>query len=102
MKFSNGWLQSFKVRHGVKQIKLHGESGSVDGVQLKIKIEEVRDQIKSFHLRDIFNADETALFYRLEPDQTLATKLISGKKINKDRITILLCTNADGSEKIEP
>lgn len=28
--YSNGWLERFKKRHGIKRWTLHGESGSVD------------------------------------------------------------------------
>ena len=28
--FSDGWLSSFKTRHGIKQMKLCGESSSVN------------------------------------------------------------------------
>ena len=41
-------------------------------------------------------------FYRLEPDRTLATQRLSGRKKNKERLTIALCTNADGSHKLDP
>ena len=30
LKFSAGWLQKFKERHGIRLRKLHGESSSVD------------------------------------------------------------------------
>jgi hypothetical protein len=39
---------------------------------------------------------------RLEPNRTLATKRLSGKKLQKERITIALTTNADGSTKLPP
>ena len=46
--------------------------------------------------------DETGLFYRLEPDQTLATQRLSGRKKNKERLSIALCANSDGSHKLNP
>jgi hypothetical protein len=50
---------------------------------------------------DIFNADETGIFFRLTPDRTLkfeGEKCV-GSKLSKDRITDLVCANADGTEK---
>ena len=44
--------------------------------------------------------DETGLFWKLQPDRSLATKQTSGGKKSKDRITVALCTNGDGSEKL--
>ena len=42
------------------------------------------------------------IFFRLEPDRTLATKRLSGRKVNKERLSIALCANADGSHKLKP
>jgi hypothetical protein len=39
---------------------------------------------------------------RLEPDRTLATKRLAGRKVNKERLSVALCANADGSHKLKP
>lgn len=41
-------------------------------------------------------------FYRLEPDRTLASRRLSGRKKNKERLSVALCANADGSHKLPP
>ena len=46
--------------------------------------------------------DETGFFYRLEPDATLAIGPVKGKKKNKERITVGLCSNATGADKLKP
>ena len=46
--------------------------------------------------------DETGLFYCLLPNSTLATGPVSGKKKQKERITIALCANATGTDKLVP
>ena len=38
----------------------------------------------------------------MTPNQTLATKPVKGKKKDKERITVLLCTNATGTDKLKP
>ena len=38
----------------------------------------------------------------MEPDQTLATQRLAGRKKNRERLSIALCTNADGSHKLAP
>ncbi|GBO34733.1 hypothetical protein AVEN_235769-1 [Araneus ventricosus] len=57
----------------------------------------VRSLAERFHIgyddRDIFNAVETGLFYRILPDK--GEKCSSGK-ISKERLTILLCCNMLG------
>ena len=40
--------------------------------------------------------------YRLEPDKTLATKQLEGKKKDKQCLTVVLCCNSDGTHKLEP
>jgi hypothetical protein len=51
--------------------------------------------------RDIFNDNETGLFFRLTPERTLKFKgeKCVGGKISKDRVTVLVCANADGTKK---
>ncbi|UYV63589.1 hypothetical protein LAZ67_2004890 [Cordylochernes scorpioides] len=50
---------------------------------------------------NIYNADETGLFFQLIPDRTLAHKdeNCRGVKRMKQRITVLLCCNSTGTDK---
>lgn len=85
LKFSTGWLSRFKKRHGIAKIKLHGEDALADVDAAAVAIPELNRLLAQYHLQDIYNMDETALFYRLEPDTTLATmRLSERKKIRKD------------------
>ena len=44
----------------------------------------LQQKIKEYSLADIFNFDETSLFYRIRPDKTLDSKVMKGqKKIKK-------------------
>jgi hypothetical protein len=54
--------------------------------------------------RNIFSADETALFYSLMPSKSLHMKgeTYQGGKKSKENLTVLLCSSADGSEKLKP
>jgi hypothetical protein len=60
--------------------------------------------IKGYNARDIFNADETALFFRALPTKTLTYKNLdaNSNKVCKERLSLLLCSNMDGSEKLKP
>jgi len=62
------------------------------------------DIIKDCEPRNVFNADEIGFYWRAIPDGTLAFKNaeVAGSKIAKDRVTLLLAFNMDGSEKLEP
>lgn len=45
---------------------------------------------------------ETGLFYRLPPNSALATGLVSGMKKQKARITVSVCSDTTGSDKMTP
>jgi hypothetical protein len=75
--YSQGWLEKFKIRYKIKQYQIHGESGSVSEEFVDLARNETREFIKSWlakgngrSLRDVFNLDETALFYKLLPTKT--------------------------------
>ncbi|CAK8571898.1 unnamed protein product [Lathyrus sativus] len=98
--FSIGWLGKFKSRHGIKSFHRFGESGSVDVQDMEQNLVSIREKIDQFPMKDVFNMDETGLFYRLQVDHSLATKQLEGRKQDKERLTVVICCNEDGSEKI--
>ena len=102
LKFSAGWLQKFKDRNGIRQQKLHGEASSANLAAIADSLPLLKSKCECYSLDRIYNMDETGLFYRLEPDRSLATQRLSGRKKNKERLTIALCANADGSHKLDP
>ncbi len=56
------------------------------------------DHLQGYELKDIYNLDETGLFYRSLPDRSLGMKgkdCVGGKK-SKDRLTACLIVNALG------
>lgn len=57
--------------------------------------------LDNFCADDIYNADETGLYYRATPDGSLCYKHIelSGYKKAMDRITVLCCANMSGTDK---
>jgi len=117
---SDGWLARFKNRNGLKQFKRHGEAGSGDLERVEGERRRVQELIGKYgyELRDIFNMDETGLFYgfvpfffwfqllipenRMPPDRGLADKRNPGVKGSKIRLTYALTSNATGSEKLPP
>ncbi|KAH1097337.1 hypothetical protein J1N35_014258 [Gossypium stocksii] len=72
--FSIGWLEWFKARHGIKSYKRFGESGSVIMENIEDTLPQIRAKLENFDWKDIYNMDETYLFYRLQEDHSLATK----------------------------
>ena len=51
---------------------------------------------------NIYNANETGLYWRLLPDKTHAVsgEMCTGGKLSKERITILVCSSMTGSDKL--
>jgi transposase len=101
---SNGWISRFKDRHGLVYKKLAGESASVDPERTSLWINELPKLLEGYEPRDIYNADETGLFYNCLPDGTLTLKGESchGGKASKERISVLFCVNSDGTDMREP
>jgi len=102
---SQGWLDRWKKRHGVRQLAITGESLSGDNISAEKFKKEFEEFIKQEQLtaEQIYNADESGLFYRMLPSKTLASKLedsAKGYKKGKDRLTIMACSNASGNHKL--
>ncbi|GBM01524.1 Tigger transposable element-derived protein 6 [Araneus ventricosus] len=99
------WLHKLKLRHCLTGKAVSGEFGDVDCEKVHDWIQnKLPDLIKGYEQKDIFNVDETGLFYNLLPSKTLAIKsdTCHGGKKSKVRLTVLLCANAYGSEKLPP
>ncbi|KAJ2919528.1 hypothetical protein MD484_g941, partial [Candolleomyces efflorescens] len=104
LKLSNGWLESFKARNGLKSWQRHGEAGSSKVKTITEEQLRIQKLIKEggYTLRNIFNMDETGLFYGMPPDTGLFNCQQSGVKGNKVRITYGFTANAAGTEKLPP
>ncbi len=63
-------------------------------------LSDIRAVVDVYAKKDVFNMDETSLCWRLQVDNSLATHQLEGRKINKERITLVICANPDNSEKI--
>ncbi|CAG8701660.1 22300_t:CDS:2, partial [Racocetra persica] len=102
LQFSNGWLEKFKDQNRIRQRHLEREAESADEIAISNTLPMLKDKCSNYPVERIYNMDETGLFYRLEPDRTLATRRLSGRKMSKERLSIALCMNADGSHKLVP
>ena len=102
--FSVGWLRNFKQRHGIRRLKAQGERQSADHDAAKNLSEEFRRLIREHNVstEQVYNADETALFWRCLPTSTLSAyteREAVGFKVNKDRVTLLPCAKAACTHK---
>ena len=99
---SGGSLSQFKSRHGISLRTLHDEAASVDVSVVSAVRSTLKDVLSKYQPADIYNVDETGIFYRMPPIKSLAQGPLHGTKQFKDRITIALCANVDGSDYIKP
>lgn len=100
---SNGWLTNWKSRYNIKQFAISGESADVDPEVVAEFKDHLSSIIGEYSLDNIFNCDETGVFYRSLPDKTLACKgdSVKGGKHAKERLTVLLACSLSG-EKLKP
>ena len=96
---SDGWLTGFKKRNGLRQFKKQGESASAPSVEsLENDRIMLRQLLRPYQPEDIWNADETGLFWKMESSRTLTRFKTAGHKKEKARVTILCATNSIGTE----
>lgn len=100
--FGKSWLKGFKSRNIIRKLRINGERASIT-VDVDELMRPIQDFIaeKNIPISNIFNMDETGLFYRSFPKYTLAQKNDDGAglKEDKSRITILFSVNGDGTKK---
>lgn len=80
---------------------MHGEAASADLDGVKLAHENIRLIVSGYARDDIFNQDETGMFWWQLPSPTLATGNRAGRKKDKQRVTLSLTCNASGSDKHE-
>ena len=101
--YSSGWLYRFKKRHVIASHTLCGESAGVDKQLISDGVERAVTAMQDYSLKDIYNMDETGLFFRLLPDKSLSTSdHTKGTKKSKEKLTVVLTCNADRSDKLRP
>lgn len=103
---SNGWLDNFKNRHGIRQLNIEGEKMSAASAEVvdafKVKFRQIIEA-NGLTRDQVFNADETGLNFKALPKKTLAAhskKYAPGFKMQKQQITAMVCANASGDSRL--
>lgn len=105
-KASESWASKFARKSGWRSIALHGEAGSVDIKSVQPAITKLRDKIKEYDPDHVYNMDETGLFFKVLPNRSYVKKSeiksARGTKLMKakDRVTLYITTNGDGTDKV--
>jgi len=97
---SNGWLDGFRKRHDIDFKSMCGEGAVVDLAVVQDWVHSIDSIISGYALNDIFNCDETGLFWRGLPTKTMALRAeeCKGGKKAKERVSVLLTASAAGEK----
>ena len=94
-KGSRGWLDKWKKRYNVKQLKICGESGDVQGETVESWKERLPRIVHGYEKEDVWNMDETGTCWRALPDCGFGQKGKSckgGKKASrKSQLHFCIC-----------
>ena len=104
---SRGWLWRFKLRHGIRNVGIHGEKSEADLDGANKFVGELSQFLleEDIEIEDVYNMDETGLMWKALPQRTLIHRKeqrVEGKKVKKDRVTVAFCANASGTHKLPP
>ena len=103
-KASNGYLRGFYDRYNIQCKSLHGEAGSVDSSTVIEWFTKVNNIIKVYENKDVYNLDETGLFYKAERGKSFVTgkesanSNLRGVKQSKERLTVLVGASMIGEK----
>ncbi|KAG7170025.1 Jerky protein-like 28 [Homarus americanus] len=103
---SSGWLQRFKKRNKITNINIGGEEARADRVAAREFPPFLREIMEEGQYTDdqVFNMDESGLFWKKLPSKTFVVKnasKIRGRKMQKERIIVLFTTKASGTCKLK-
>ncbi|KAF2368586.1 HTH CenpB-type DNA-binding domain [Trinorchestia longiramus] len=99
---SDSWLDNFKKRHGITFKTVQGEDGAGNSQSFRERQQQVLLPLfGQFSLDDVFNLNESGLFWQLllERTMTFRGKRCTGGKKSIQRITLLVGTNMNDSKK---
>ncbi|KAL1141025.1 hypothetical protein AAG570_000951 [Ranatra chinensis] len=98
---SKGWFEKFQKRYQLKSVVLHGEAVSADQSAAEDYVNKYFQTIleeSEYHPEQVFNMDETGLFWKKIPSRTFIFKdeaKVRGFKAYKDHVTHVICGNAE-------
>ena len=99
---TDGWFQRWKKRENIVYKHVHGEQNDADAPAAASWLEVQWPKIiADYSPDDVYNADDTGLFYRALPEHTYLFKneTVRECKVSKDRVTVLCYVNMSGKNQ---
>lgn len=102
---SRGYVDKFIKRHDIRLLKITGEKLSSNLAVIDQYVVDFSQEMRCRNLQpyQIFNADESGLYFKAISSTTYVDRNSAsapGRKVNKERITFMPCSNMDGSLKL--
>lgn len=100
---SNGWFERFKKRAKIVKHSTAGVETSFDEAELARNREALKTNLEHFSCDDIFNVDETALYYKQLSTFSFGVQGTRrrDRPTDKNRVTVLFGCSKNG-EKLKP
>ena len=98
-KASRGWFAGFKTRFGISSVRRCGESESFEMTELAhSRLENITQALRGKEPCQIWNADETALFYKAVSSRSykLSSEDAKNTKRSKERFIVTVCVSVAG------
>lgn len=99
-KFSTGWLVGYRARFQIEKRFRLDHPGAQDRATVDEQLERICKRLKDYKSEDIYNVDETALFWKLSPDATFARETQGKGTLEKASITVIFACNVTGTRKL--
>ena len=103
VNFSKGWLRRLFIKAGMKFRVFHGEAGKVAKELVdkeRARLHDIFIELRKTYADDeIWNFDETGIFFKAVPNNGITKKSRSGLAKYKDRVTFGLACNLAGETR---
>ena len=103
-KVSEGWLDKWKLSHGIKEKQISGESLNVSKTTIESWMERIKELCKGYDHKDISNMDESWCLFKAFPTKGLGKKEKKSKrgKKPKQRTKVAFFVSADREKVGKP
>ncbi|CAI5473335.1 unnamed protein product [Closterium sp. Yama58-4] len=101
---SMGWVRRALRRNGIRCRSATGEAADQDHAAVRTCQDRLPQLLMYLAVRprDVYNFDETALYLSVLPRKTYGESRVAGRKVAKERLTMGLLVNAEGTHAFRP